>query len=85
MVSSMEVLDESYEDNVHVSLSSFTIKQPIAIQESTWYTVTITVGYNSESITYTTYEYAHSKFRELVEMPKSFLLLQYSDLLVDNG
>ena len=84
MVSSLEVLDEHFEDGVDLNICSFTVKQPIAAEETTWYTVTITLGYNSESITYLTYQDAHREFRRLVEMPKSFLLLQYSNLLVDN-
>lgn len=84
MVSQLEVISEVYEDGVHINLCSFTVKQPIAASETSYYTVTITVGYNSESITYTTAEDAHQEFKRLVELPKSFLLLQYSHILVDN-
>jgi ribosomal protein S3AE len=84
MSAMLEMIAEHFEDNVHVALCAFTVKQPIASQEATWYTVTITVGYNSESVTYILADDAHREYKRLVEMPKSFLLLKYSNLLVDN-
>lgn len=83
MALSLEILDEHFEDGVHLNIISFTVKKPIAAEETTWYTVTITIGYNSESITYMLADDAHREYKRLVEMPKSFLLLKYSNLLVD--
>lgn len=84
MASQLRVISEVYEDGVHINLCSFTVKQPIAASETSYYTVTITVGYNSESVTYILADDAHREYKRLVEMPKSFLLLQYSHILVDN-